>query len=152
MSLRSTPAASGGGAEMEAVRVERLDHCGLIASVIKDVGLISRIDARLVPDKPDERTPGEAVAGMILKGLGCAHRPRSLTPPFCAHKPLDLRLRAGVDAERCNRVKRGRTLDEVHGYGGDLLFSARALAVCAQAGLEQRVPHLDTTRFALRGD
>ena len=34
---------------MEQVRVERLDHLGLIASVIKDIGLIDRIDRRLVP-------------------------------------------------------------------------------------------------------
>ena len=32
---------------MEAVRVERLDHLGLMASVINDLGLVSIIDARL---------------------------------------------------------------------------------------------------------
>jgi transposase len=137
---------------MEAVRVERLDHFGLIASVIKDVGLISMIDARLVPDKQEELTPGEAVAGMILNGLGFAHRPLSLTPQFFANKPLDLLFRAGVEAEMFNRFKLGRTLDEVHGYGCDLLFSELALAVCAQEGLEQRFHHLDTTSFSLSGD
>ena len=35
------------------------------------------IDARLGADEPEEITPGEAVAGMILKGLGCANRPLS---------------------------------------------------------------------------
>src|SRR4029434_4368154 len=55
---------------MESVHVERLDHLGLIACMIKDVGLISLIDARLVPDEQEEITPGEAVAGMILHGLG----------------------------------------------------------------------------------
>jgi hypothetical protein len=54
---------------MEQVRVERLDHLGLIASVIKDIGLIDMIDRRLVPDEPEVITPGEAVAGMILKRL-----------------------------------------------------------------------------------
>ena len=33
------------------------------------------IDRRLVPEAPERRTPGEAVAGMILQGLGWAHRP-----------------------------------------------------------------------------
>jgi hypothetical protein len=55
---------------MEQVRVERLDHLGLIASVIKDLGLIDMIDERLVPDEQEVITPGEAVAGMILNGLG----------------------------------------------------------------------------------
>ena len=35
---------------MEAIHVERLDHLGLIASVINDLGLVSLIDARLQPD------------------------------------------------------------------------------------------------------
>ncbi len=62
---------------MEQVRVERLDHLGVIVAVIKDVGLMDSIDTRLVPETPDRITPGEAVAGMILKGLGLAHRPLS---------------------------------------------------------------------------
>jgi hypothetical protein len=53
---------------MEAVSVECLDHFGLIAEIIKDIGLIDMIDARLVPDAQEMITPGEAVAGMIING------------------------------------------------------------------------------------
>jgi len=136
---------------MEAVRVERLDHLGLIAHMIKDLGLISMIDARIVPDAQEEITPGEAVAGMILTGLGFANRPLSLTPQFFANKPLDLLFRDGVQAEMFNRFKLGRTLEEVHAYGCDLLFSELAFAVCVQEGIAQRFHHLDTTSFALSG-
>ena len=59
---------------MAQVRVERLDHFGLMAAVIKDVGLMNMIDRPLVPDDQAVMTPGEAVAGMMLKGLGFAHR------------------------------------------------------------------------------
>src|SRR5256885_15189188 len=104
--------------------------------MIKDFGLISMIDARLVPDDQEEITPGEAVAGMILNGLGFANRPRSLTPQFFANKPLDLLFRAGVEAPMFNRFKLGRTLDEIQAYGGDLLFRELALAGCAQGGIE----------------
>jgi transposase len=137
---------------MDAVHVERLDHIGLIAHVIKDLGLISKIDARIVPDEQEEITPGEAVAGMILNGLGFANRPLSLTPQFFANKPLDLLFREGVQAEMFNRFKLGRTLDEVHAYGCDLLFSELAGAVCVRESIEQRFHHLDTTSFALSGD
>ena len=137
---------------MDAVHVERLDHLGLIAHVIKDLGLISMIDTRIVPDEQEEITPGEAVAGMILNGLGFANRPLSLTPQFFANKPLDLLFREGVQAEMFNRFKLGRTLDEVHAYGCDLLFSELALAVCVQESIEQRFNHLDTTSFSLSGD
>jgi hypothetical protein len=99
---------------MESVHVERLDHLGVIASVIKDLELIERINARLIPDGQATITPGEAVAGMILHGLGVAHRPLSLPPQFFARRPLDLLFREGVDAEMCNRFKLGRTLDAAY--------------------------------------
>jgi hypothetical protein len=41
---------------------------------MKDLGLIDMIDARLVPDAQEEMTPGEAIAGMLLTGLGFANR------------------------------------------------------------------------------
>src|SRR2546430_2394621 len=50
---------------MEQVRVERLDHLGLIASVMKDLGLIAMIDRRLVPD----------VHEVITHGYSKDHRP-----------------------------------------------------------------------------
>ncbi len=102
---------------MEQLHVEPLDHLGVIASVIKDLGLIDMIDKRLVPDEQEVITPGEAVAAMMLNGLGFANRPLSLTPQFFANKPLDLLFREGIEAEMFNRFKRGRTLDEAHAYG-----------------------------------
>ena len=99
---------------MEQVRVERLDHLGLIAAVIKDLGLIDMINARLVPDEQEVITPGEAIAGMILNGLGFANRPVSLTPQFFANKPLDLLFREGLCAAMFNRFQLGRTLDEAY--------------------------------------
>ena len=137
---------------MEQMRVERLDPLGLIAAVIKDLGLIDMIDRRLVPDEQERITPGEAVAGMILNGLGFANRPLSLTPQFFANKPLDLLFRHGIDAEMFNRFKLGRTLDDASAYGCDLLFQELALAICAQDGIDLRFNHLDTTSFSLTGE
>jgi transposase len=137
---------------MAQIRVERLDHLGVIASVIQDLGLIGMIDTRLVPDEQEVITPGEAVAAMILNGLGFANRPLSLTPQFFASNPLDLLFRAGINAEMFNRFKLGRTLDEASAYGCDLLFQELALAVCAHEGIDLRVNHLDTTSFSLTGD
>jgi transposase len=74
-----------------------------------------------------------------------------LTPRFFANKPLDLLFHEDVHAEMFHRFQLGRTLDEVHTYGGDLLFSALALAVCVQEGIALRFNHLDTPSFALTG-
>src|SRR5262249_43448294 len=136
---------------MEQMRVERLDHLGLIASVIKDLGLIDMIDRRLVPDEQERITPGEAMAGVILNGLGFANRPLSLTPQFFSNKPLDLLFRHRIDAEMFHPFKLGRTLDAPPCYGCDLLFQELALAICAHEGIDLRFNHLDTTSFALTG-
>jgi transposase len=89
---------------------------------------------------------------MILNGLGFANRPLSLTPQFFAHKPLDLLFREGIEAAMFNRFKLGRTLDEAHTSGCDLLFEELARAICAQEGIDLRFKHLDTTSFALPGE
>ena len=137
---------------MESVSVERLDHLGVVASVIKDLGLIERIDARVPPHAQEEISTGEAIAGMIVNGLGFAHRPLSLTPQFFANKPLDLLFRPSVRADMFNRFTLGRSLDEVYSYGCDLLLSELALAVCAHEGIAQRFNPLDPTSFALTGE
>jgi transposase len=137
---------------MEAIRVERLDHLGIVASVIKDLGIPEMIDARLGLHEQEEITAGEAVAGMILNGLGFSHRPLSLSPQFFANKPLDVLFRPGVEAAMFNRFKLGRSLDAVYAYGCDVLFSEIALAVCRHEAIDQRFHHLDTTSFSLSGD
>ena len=137
---------------MESLSVERLHRLGILSEVIKDLGLIRLIDARLVPDELEAITPGEAVAGMILNSLGFSNRPMTLTPQFFANKPLDLLFREGIEAEMFNRFKLGRTLEEVYTYGCDGLFSELALAICSQEGIDLRFNHLDTTSFSLNGD
>src|SRR5688572_13320762 len=110
------------------------------------------MNARLVPDPQAMLTPGEAVAGMILTGLGCAMRPVSLTPQFFASKPLDLLCHDGIRAEMVHRFTLGRTLDAVYAYGCDLLCQELALGVCARDGIDLRFNHLDTTSFSRSGE
>jgi transposase len=110
------------------------------------------IDTHLVPDQQAMITPGEAVAGMILNGLGFANRPLSLTSQFFPSKPLDLLFREGIDAEMFKCFTLGRTLDEAYTYGCDRLFQELALAACAQEGIDLRFTHLDTTSFWLRSE
>lgn len=112
---------------------------------------MDRIKARLVPDAQEVLTPGEAVAGMILNGLGFAHRPLALTPQFFASTPLDLLGREGLEATMFSRFTLGRTLDEAQADGCDLLCHALARASCAHEGMALRCTHLDTTSCSLNG-
>ena len=137
---------------MESVKVERLDHLGVIAGVIEDLGIIEMIDARFVPDKREEISTGEAVAGMILNGLGFSNRPISLTPQFFSNKPLESLFREGICCDHFNRFKLGRSLDKVFTYGCDLLFNEIALSACEQEEIDMRFNCLDTTTFSLCGE
>jgi Domain of unknown function (DUF4277) len=137
---------------MAWVTVERLAHGGLRAEVINARGLLDLRAARVGPDRQEEMTPGAAVAGMRRTGWGCAKRPLSVTPPWCANTPLDLVCRAGVGAEMGTRCQHGRPLAEVSASGGELWCRERARAGCAPAGRDGRCTHLDPTRVSLSGE
>lgn len=132
--------------------VERLDHLGVIAGVIKDLKLVEFIDERIPRDTREEISCGEAVAGMILNGLGFSDRPLTLTPQFFENKALNRLFRPGVNAGSFNRFKLGRALDDCHAYGCDLLFAETSAKICKAEGVDTKFNSLDTTAFALTGD
>lgn len=133
------------------VAVEQIDHLGIVAGIIKELKIIEMIDSRVSTDAKEEITTGEAIAGMIINGLGFSDRPISLTPQFFENKALSLFFREGVTAEHFNRFKLGRSLDDVSKYGCSLLFSEISLAVCKQEKVDRRFAHNDTTSFSLSG-
>jgi transposase len=137
---------------MNVARVERLDHLGIVAGVIHDLGIIEMIDSRIEPDEREEISTGEAIAGMILNSLGFSNRPISLTPQFFENKPMALLFRDGVSSDSFNRFKLGRSLDDAFSYGCDMLFSEIALSVCQQEVIDLRFNCLDTTSFSLTGE
>jgi len=136
----------------ENYSIKRLDHHGIVAGVIKDLNIIGMIDERLNTYSDEKLSAGEAVAGMIINGLGFSNRPLTLTPQFFENKPLSLLFREGVEADDFNRFKLGRVLDRCHDYGTELLFSEIALHVCHQEQVDTRFNSLDTTSFTLSGN
>lgn len=137
---------------MDDLQVKRLDHLGIISGIIKELGLVEMIDARIDPDANEEISTGEAIAGMLLNGLGFTQRPLSLTPQFFINKPLERLFRPGVQADHFNRFKLGRSLDKIFTYGCDSLFSELSLLACQQEGVDRRFRHVDTTTFSLSGE
>lgn len=133
-------------------KVERLDHLGVIAGVIKDLKLVEFIDERIPGDAREEISCGEAVAGMIINGLGFSDRPLTLTPQFFENKALNSLFRPGVSAESFNRFKLGRALDDCHAYGCDILFAEASAKICKSEAVDTTFNSLDTTAFALTGE
>jgi len=75
---------------MESLRVERGDHFGLMASVIKDLRLIERIDACLVPDE-QERSRRASRGRDDPQWVGVYHATALLDATvFCQQTPRSL--------------------------------------------------------------
>ena len=134
------------------VNIERIDHLGVIGGVIKDLGLVELIDQRINKDVREDISTGEAVAGMIINGLGFSDRPISLTPQFFENKALEKLFRPAVSCEHFNRFKLGRVLDECHAYGCDPLFAELSLHICRCEEIDTRFNALNTTVFSLTGE
>lgn len=131
---------------------QRIDHLGIVAGVIKEIKLIELIDERIPTHDKEEISTGEAIAGMILNGLGFSDRPMTLTPQFFENKALEMLFQEGVKAEHFNRFKLGRSLDSCYNYGTGELFTEVSAIVCAQQVIDQRFNSLDTSALALSGE
>lgn len=134
--------------------IKRLDHLGIIAGIIKDLGLIESIDKRLQKDTQNQEhiTPGEAIAGMIINGLGFSDRPLSLTPQFFETKALEVLFRPGVLASDFNRHKLGKSLEQAHDYGCERLFFELSSESCLKEEIDLRFNSEDTTSFSVTGE
>src|SRR5262245_54769037 len=81
-----TPSAKEG--VMAGMRVERLDHLGIVAGVCQEIGLAAYLDALAGPSQ-QQVSVGTATVAMILNGLGFSNRRLYLVSQFFATKPVE---------------------------------------------------------------
>lgn len=130
---------------------KRIDHHGIVAGVIHDIGLIQAVDD-LIPEYGNEDVSvGHAVASMIINGLGFTDRALSMTEEFFELLPTERLIGTGVEASHLNRWKLARTLDHIHKAGCSNFFSSVASHAAIVEGVSRKVQSLDTTSFSLTG-
>ena len=132
--------------------IKRLDHHGMVAGVIDDLNMVSLLDKHLPQDDKQEITPGEAIKGMIMNGLGFSNRPLSLSPQFFTSFPIEHLFREGVNASHFNRYKLGRTLDQCYDFGCEGLFSLVSHQACEIEAVDCQFKSLNTTSHSLTGE
>lgn len=132
--------------------IKRVDHLGIIAGTIRDLGIIELVDELIGRDEQETISAGEVVAGMIFNGLGFVSRPLMLAPQFFENKALDILIRDGVKAEDFNRHKIGRVLDRIFEYGCEKMFTTIALQACIRENIDMTFGHADTTSYSLSGE
>ena len=134
------------------VNSKRIDHLGIIAGVIKDLKIIELINKRIAQDQREAISVGEAIAGMIINGLGFSDRPMTLTPQFFKSKAMGRLFREEVTGDHFNRHKLGRALDSCYSYGCDALFAEISFEVCQAEKVDCRFNSEDTTTFTVTGE
>jgi transposase len=138
--------------EASNIRVQDLDHCGLIAGICDAMGLVEQLD-RLLGTHPQEIvTPGQAVKAMILNGLGFVSAPLYLLEHFFVGKATEHLLGDGIRPEHLNDDRLGRVLDKLYAVGLTELFVTVALSAARHFGVDMHSLHLDSSSLHVDWD
>jgi len=137
---------------MSGVSTKSIDHLGLVAGMIEELGIKESIELHL-PTKSNQKkvSHATAVAAMILNGLGYANKRLYLTPRFFEKKATTLLLGEGITADDLNKDVLGRTLDAIYTYGISELYEKIAHKAVSNLGIPIRIAHLDSTSFHVDG-
>jgi len=136
---------------MNNLNIKDLDHLGIVAGIIDEMGLVEIIDEEVGTHPQEKLSVGTIVKAMILNCLGCINAPLYLFSEFFKGKALEHLLGEGIKAEDLNDDKLGRSLDKVFGVGVKNLFTKIVLKAAAIFGIEQKSKHLDSTSMSVQG-
>ncbi len=134
------------------MQIENLDHLGLIASIIDELGLVELGDSELGRHCLQQISPGQVLKAMILNGLGFVSAPLYLFSEFFQGKPVEHLLGPGIRAEHLNDDRLGRVLDGLFSYGTTLFFLKAAMLAVERFAVKTEQVHLDSSSFALDGE
>ena len=137
--------------EENQIQVENMEHVGIIAGIVDEIGIVDLINQRLSVDEREEITKGQVVKAMIINALGFVSQPLYLFSRFFEDKAVEKLLGKGVKTEYLNDDKLGRTLDELYQYGLTDLFIFIVLESIKKYQIQINYSHLDSTSFHLHG-
>lgn len=133
------------------LKVENLDHLGLIAGVIGELGLVELLDQLFPPHRDNQITTGQVVKAMILNCLGFLSAPLYLFSQFFESKPVAHLLGEGVEAKYLNDDRIGRVLDQLWAFGLTSLFVRLSMAAVSKFEVNVSQAHLDSSSFSVHG-
>jgi transposase len=84
-------------AQQPQIEVQDIDHLGIVAGIIDEIGLAEEIDRRVGTHPQEHLSSSQAVKAMILNGLGFVSAPLYLFGEFFSGKAAE---RFGVPTKR----------------------------------------------------
>jgi len=137
---------------MTQLTVKNLDHLGIIAAIVDELGIVDYIDEQLGENKSTKISAGLVVKAMILNGLGFINSPLYLFSKFFEDKPLEHLLGEGIKAIDLNDDRLGRVLDLIFMAGISRLFIGICLKAVEIFKITMRSCHLDSSSLSLEGE
>jgi len=134
------------------LKVENLDHLGLIAGVIDELGLVELLDELFPPHRDNHITTGQVVKAMILNCLGFLSAPLYLFSEFFESKSVEHLLGEGIEAKHLNDDRIGRVLEQLWTFGLSSLFVRIAMAAVSKFDVNVKQTHLDSSSFSVQGE
>ena len=137
---------------LEKLKVKNLDHLGIIAGIIDEIGIESIINEAIGVDKREKVSGGKIVKAIILNGLGMLSKPLYVFHEFFQDKAVENLLGLGIKSEEMNDDKIGRVMDKLRAYGLERLWRKIGLSVVKIYEIDRKYSHLDSTSISVEGE
>lgn len=133
------------------IEIQTINHLGLIAGIIDDIGLEQIINEIVGFDNREVITAGQIVKAIILNGLGFVSKPLYLFTQFFEDKAIEHLLGKGIEAKHLNDDKIGRVMDKLYEKRLSEIFVLITLAIVKKYKVSTQFSHLDSSSFSVHG-
>ena len=134
------------------IEVKNLDHLGLVAGIIDEIGIVEIINEQVSIERGEIVTAGQVVKAIILNGLGFVSRALYLFPQFFEDKATEHLLGEGIEPKHLNDDKIGRVMDKLYQLNVSVIFLLIRLAAVKKFGVATENSHLDSTSLSVEGE
>ncbi|MFM6664366.1 MAG: DUF4277 domain-containing protein, partial [Microcystis panniformis] len=104
------------------VKIKNLDHLGIVAGLIDEIGIVEIINSKLGIDPREKISAGTVVKAILINGLGFVSRPLYLFSQFFEDKGIEELLGEEIKTDYINDDKIGRVMDELYKHGLNDIF------------------------------
>lgn len=133
------------------MRVQNLDHLGIVAGLIDEIAIVEQVNKILGVDPREKVSSGVIVKAMLLNGLGFVSAPLYLFEKFFDGKATEHLLGKGIKPEHLNDDRLGDVFDQLYNKGLSEIFLEISLQAAQKFAVQVETAHLDATSFHLDG-
>jgi len=134
------------------MRVSNLDHLGIVAGIIDEMGIVEDINTRIGRSSREKVSAGVIVKAMLLNGLGFVSAPLYMFSQFFEGKSTEHLLGEGITAEQISDDRIGDVLDDLHEAGLSATFLGISLKAVEKYEIKVESGHIDSTSFHVDGE